>query len=465
MKTRALSIALAAGLAPAAAHADPAPPPSLHVETYTLPSGMQVVLAPDPTVTSVIVDIWFRVGSKDEVAGRTGFAHLFEHLMFEGSKHAPTGTFDRLLEAAGGWNNASTSEDRTEYTEQVPANQLALALWLEGDRIATLGDAIDQRALDNQRDVVENERRQSYENVPYGAPELLLPAALWPADSGNAHPVIGSIADLTAASLDDVLAFWHAHYAPSNATLVLAGGFDPKTARALIDTYLGWMKPSPDAPPAAKAIAHPVPLAKPVALAAKDDVSVPEVVMAWRADLPYTDTSSDLEIAAYLLGGGKTSRLYRRLVMKDRLASEVFVGYEPHVQGGEISVHAIARDGVSAAKLKAALVDELARFRKAPATDDELARARTALWAEELASLENLATRAGAINEWNALAGEPDFLAKERALLDAVTAARLAATAKTWLADSAAVTLIVTPSRRGLHGTEGAPPPPQGAVH
>jgi zinc protease len=452
------ALVVVATLAPLAAHADPpaAPPPSLHLETYTLPSGMQVVLAPDPSVTSVIVDIWFRVGSKDESAGKTGFAHLFEHLMFEGSAHAPTGTFDRLLEAAGGWNNASTDEDRTEYTEQVPANQLGLALWLEGDRIATLGDVIDQRALDNQRDVVENERRQSYENVPYGSPELLIPAALWPADSGNAHPVIGSVADLTAANLTDVLAFWHQYYVPSNATLVIAGGFDPKTARALVDTYLGWMKPVPA--PAAAAPTHPVPLAKPVSLAAKDDVSVPEVVMSWRADLPYTDTSSDLEVAAYLLGGGKTSRLYRRLVMKDRLAAEVFVGYEPHVLGGEVDVHAIARDGVSAAKLKAALVDELARFRKAPATDDELARARTALWAGELSSLENLATRAGAINEWNAMAGQPDFLAKERALLDAVTAERIAATAKTWLADSAAVTLIVTPSRRGPHGTEGAPP-------
>jgi zinc protease len=449
---------------PIAARAE-TPPPSLHVEKYTLPSGLEIVLAPDPTVTSVIVDVWYRVGSKDEVAGRTGFAHLFEHLMFEGSEHAPSGAFDHLLEAAGGWNNASTDEDRTEYTEQVPANQLALALWLEADRMATLGKAIDQTALDNQRDIVKNERRESYENAPYGMPELLLPAALWPADSGNAHPVIGSMEDLTAAKLDDVLAFWHTYYLPSNATIVLTGGFDPAAAKQMIETYFGWMAAAPR--PDTRALAAPVvPLAKPIALRAEDDVSVPEVVMAWRADAPYTDTSIDLAVAAYLLGGGKTSRLYRRLVMKDRLAAEVFVGYDPHVLGGEVSVHAIALDGVSATRLKAALTDELARFRRTPATPDELARARTALWAGQLASLENLASRAGQIAEWNAFAGDPDFLAKERDLLAAVTPERLVATSKRWLADSAAVTLIVTPKKGAHRGASDEAPtaPPHGAI-
>jgi len=456
-------IAIAIAVLSSVASAETAPP-SLHVEKYTMPSGLEVILAPDPTVTSVIVDVWYRVGSKDELAGKTGFAHLFEHLMFEGSKHAPSGAFDHLLEAAGGWNNATTDQDRTEYTEQVPSNQLALALWLEADRMATLGEAMDRSAVDNQRDVVKNERRQSYENAPYGMPELLLPAALWPAGHGMAHPVIGSMEDLTAASLDDVLAFWRAYYLPSNATIVIAGGFDPKDARVMMDRYFGAMKAAPR--PATRTLDAPVaPLDHAVSLKAEDDVSVPEVVITWRADAPYTATSSDLEIAAYLLGGGKTSRLYRRLVMKDRVAAEVFVDYEPHVLGGEISVHAIAMDGVSAAKLAAAVKDELAKFRKAPATADELDRARTVLWAGRLDSLENLATRAGSINEWNAFAGEPDFLAKERALLEGVTPERLAATAKLWLADKAAVTLVVTPSKK--HARKDEQPgdaPPRGAL-
>jgi zinc protease len=438
--------------------------PSLHVEKYTLASGLEVVLAPDPTVTSVIVDVWYRVGSKDERAGRTGFAHLFEHLMFEGSAHAPSGTFDHLLETAGGWNNASTDQDRTEYTEQVPANQLELALWLEADRMATLGDAIDQAALDNQRDIVKNERRQSYDNAPYGAPELRLPQALWPAEHGNAHPVIGAMADLDGARLDDVLAFWRAYYTPSNATIVLVGGFDPDAARALITTYFGAMTATPR--PATRVLDAPIaPRDQPVALAARDDVSVPEVVIAWRADAPYTPVSSDLEVAAYLLGGSRTSRLYRRLVMKDRVAAEVYVSYDPHVLGGELAIHAIALDGVAAPRLRAAIEDELARFRKAPATEDELARARTALWADRLASLENLASRAGAIAEWNAFAGQPDFLAQEDELLRAVTAARLATTAQTWLASAAAVTMIVTPSKRHKARTDEPPArPPHGAV-
>jgi len=439
-------LAAAAALALVGGGAAAAPAEALRVEKYTLPSGLEVVLAPDPSVTSVMVDLWYRVGSKDEAPGKTGFAHLFEHLMFEGSAHAPSGTFDHLLDAAGGWNNASTDEDRTEYTEQVPANQLGLALWLEADRMATLGQVIDQTALDNQRDVVKNERREDYDNAPYGRAELLVPGALWPADSGNAHPVIGSMEDLSAAALPDVIAFWRAYYLPSNATLVLAGGFDATEARALVARYFGWMPATPR--PATRTLSAPiVPRDQAIALRAADDVSVPEVAMTWRADAPYTDVASDLEIAAYLLGGGKTSRLYRRLVLRDHLAAELFVTYTPHVLGGEVSLRAIALDGVSAERLQAAIVDELAKFRAAPASDDELARARTALWAARLQSLENLATRAGAIAEWNAFAGTPDFLQEEDARLRAVTKERLAATAGRWLAKEAAVTMVVRPAK------------------
>jgi zinc protease len=444
MCPRAIAAAAAVAAGAHAAHAAPAVP----VERYTLASGLEVVLAPDPSVTSTIVEVWYRVGSKDEAPGRTGLAHLFEHLMFAGSRHARAGDFDRLIEAAGGWDNAETDEDHTAYVEQVPGRELELALWLEADRMIWLGPELTQDALDHQRAVIASERREAYDDQPYGAAELLVPEALWPAGHGNHHPVFGAPAELAAASLDDVTRFWLRYYAPSNAVLVVCGGFDPDRARRLVATYFDAL-PLVPRPTAAAPIAPIAPLAAPVTRATTDRVSVPEVVMAWRADRPYTETSADLEVAAHLLGGGKTSRLYRRLVARDHLAAEVYVTHEPHLLGGQIEVHAIAERGVGAARLRRALAAELARFRRAPGTADELARARTALRAERLFSLENLATRANALAAWDALTGDPDFLGKEDALLAGVTSARLAATVRRWLAASAAVTITVTPARRG----------------
>src|SRR5512146_336723 len=228
-------LALVAILLPVAAHAQHVP--AIPFETYTLPNGLQVILAPDHSTPVVAVSTWYHVGSADEQPGRTGFAHLFEHIMFMGSEHVPVGAFDQWLEAAGANNNGSTTEDRTNYYEDMPSNALPLALWLDADRMGWLIPTMDSAKVDLQRDVVKNERRQSYDNQPYGRAYETLLAALFPPTHPYSWPVIGSMKDLSAAQLEDVKNFFRKYYAPNNATLAVGGDFNPDTVKALINKY------------------------------------------------------------------------------------------------------------------------------------------------------------------------------------------------------------------------------------
>ncbi|MBP6633118.1 MAG: insulinase family protein [Kofleriaceae bacterium] len=452
LNTLLASVALLAGAGAGSAQPAPAPTPApaaikapaLTIAHYRLGNGLEVVLAPDPAVTSVVTHVWYHVGSKDEVAGKTGFAHLFEHLMFKGSKHVPDGQFDLMLETAGGNNNGTTDNDRTNYFEQVPANFLELTLWLEADRLAGLWDAMNQGVLDNQRDVVKNERRQSYENAPYGVANLKVQQALWPEGHGNYNLTIGTMEDLTAASLADVEEFWRTYYRPSNATLVVAGGFDLASARALIEKYFGWLPALPK--PKTRTLDAPVePRATPVHLTTTDRVSVPKVIFAFRADHATARSTTDLGVAMQVLGGGKTSRLYRRLVMKDRLASQVYAYVSPQFLGSEVAIHAIARQGVSADALRAAIAEEVERLRTSPISADELLRARRTLEAGAVGELEDLGARAAALASWTAYTGTPYHLAEDLAELAAVTPDSVQAQCRRWLAPTAAVTMIVNP--------------------
>ncbi|MBK9029734.1 MAG: insulinase family protein [Myxococcales bacterium] len=439
------AIAVALTAAPAAADLKvEEPAPRLPIVHYRLANGLEVILQPDLTVTSAMVEVWYHVGSKDEVVGKTGFAHLFEHLMFEGSKHVGEGAFDVLLESAGGWNNGTTNNDRTNYFEQVPGNQLPLALWLEADRMAGLWDAMNADVLTNQRDVVKNERRQSYENRPYGRASLLITQALWPKGHGNWNLTIGTMADLDAASLADVEAFWRTYYRPSNATLLVAGRFDVATTRAQIDQLFGWM-PTLPAPPRRTLDAPVTPLPQPIALATTDRVAVPKVIVTMRAPEANGPGLTDLEVAAQILGGGKTSRLYKRLVWKDRLATDVYASVNPQFLGSEFEIAATARPGVTAAQLQAALADELRAFTAAPPTAAEVERARRVLEVSLLSTLENLASRINQLADWAAYTGDPDHLDEVQAELAAVTPASVAAAAGQWLRLEAAVTMVVTP--------------------
>ncbi len=451
---RLTSLVATALIATAAPAAVAAPSGSLSVERYRLGNGLEVILQPDPSVTSTLVEVWYHVGSKDEVIGKSGFAHLFEHLMFEGSKHVGEGQFDVMLEGAGGWNNGTTNSDRTNYFEQVPANYLPLALWLEADRLAGLWDAMNASVLTNQREVVKNERRQSIENRPYGQADLLVQQALWPKGHGNWNLTIGTMADLDAASLADVESFWRTYYRPSNATLVVVGAFDVAATKQLIDTLFAWM-PKQDVPPRRTLDAPVTPLAKAVSLETTDKVQVPKVIVQVRGPAAYGPGATDLAIAAQILGGGKTSRLYKRLVFQDRLATEAYAYLSPQFLGSELQIAAVARPGVSADALRAAIEDEVRKLTAAAPSEAEVERARRMQQVALLSTMENLASRANQLAEWAAYTGEPDRLAIAQAELAAVTPASVDAAAKAWLRLDAAVTMIVRPEPAAAATTGG----------
>ncbi|MBK9070119.1 MAG: insulinase family protein [Myxococcales bacterium] len=420
------------------------PMAALTIEHYRLANGLEIILQPDPSVGSVVVHVWYHVGSKDEVAGKTGFAHLFEHVMFKGSKHVGDGQFDLLLEEAGGVNNGTTNNDRTNYFEQLPSGQLALALWLEADRMAGLWDAVTQATLDNQRDVVKNERRQSYEDRPYGMADLALPELLWPAGHGNAHPTIGSMADLSAATLADVEDFWRTFYIPANATLVVVGNFDVATARRLIDTYFAWM---PSAARPVTSVAEAVtPLAGPRLHEATDDVSADKAIMVWRAPPAYSEDIVAMQVLAYILGGSESSRLVRRLTITDQLAIEVAAFVDTMRLGSEFHIHTVGRDGVAASTMAAVVTEELARIAADGATEPELIRARQMIKSSLLRGIEALISRAETLAEYAAYTGNPRYAIEDLRQLDAVTSADLQRLARTWLAPSAALHLYIRPA-------------------
>jgi len=450
----ATAVALAAypGVAAAAT-----PAAKMPIEHYRLANGLEVILQPDPGLTSAVVHVWYHVGSKDEVLGKSGFAHLFEHLMFEGSKHVPEGQFDLQLEAVGGWNNGTTNADRTNYYEQVPVADLPLALWLEADRMAGLWDAMNDGVLRNQRDVVKNERRQSYENRPYGMAELQVQQALWPKGHGNWNLTIGTMEDLDAASLKDVEAFWRTYYRPSNATLVVVGGFEVARLKPLIETLFGWMPAQPV--PARRELTEPVrPLAKPVTLTTTDKVQVPKILLAMRAPQAYGPGFHDLEVAAEILGGGKTSRLYKRLVFEQQLATEAYVSFNPQFLGSELTVEAIARPGVSSATLRAAVEDEVRKLASSPPTAAEVERARRVLEVELLTGLENPASRASKLAAWAAYTGNPDHLQASLDALAKVTPATVATAIDTWISPDRAVIMTVEPEAKAKASGKAAAP-------
>src|SRR5207253_7564550 len=293
---------------------------ALHVpyQTFTLPNGLQVLLHEDHSVPLVTVNIWYHVGSADEKPGRTGFAHLFEHIMFMGSQHVPTGEFDKLLEAAGGDNNGSTTEDRTNYYEDAPSNALPLMLWLDSDRMGFLLPEITADKVDLQRGVVQNERRQSYENRPYGLAQENILERLFPPNHPYHWPVIGSMKDLEAATLDDVRRFFQTYYTPNNSTIAIAGDISPRDARALVQRYFGDI---PRGPAVTRTPVPPVHLTTDIAAVLEDRVQLPRVYDTWHTVKAFADDDATLDVVADVLAGGRSSRLYRRLVYQLQIAT------------------------------------------------------------------------------------------------------------------------------------------------
>ncbi|HEY2405958.1 MAG TPA: pitrilysin family protein [Polyangiaceae bacterium] len=418
----ALAVLLALALGDATLAAKPAAPPSagpdtprvaIPFEKYRLPNGLTVILHTDHSLPLVAVDVWYHVGPSNEPKGRSGFAHLFEHLMFEGSKHAGH-EFDRLLESVGATNsNGTTSWDRTDYFETAARENLELLLWLESDRMGFMIDTLTQERLDVQRDVVKNERRQSYENTPYGPSSLALMDALFPEGHPYHGAIIGSMADLSAATLGDVKDFFHAYYAPSNATLTIAGDIDVAATKALITRYFGTL--ATRARPEQKPLPY-TPLEKAARLVVDEPVALTQIAFGYRTPPAFSADDPALEVTMALLAGGKATRLYRRLVVDDKLATDVSASLESNRLAGISTISATLAGGKSADKLETEMnvaLDELAK--KGPDAQ-ELARAKRRILLEILSSLELLngpsgdSGRAGLLQHFDEYTGDPGYL-------------------------------------------------------
>ena len=328
----------------------------LPFQRFTLPNGLQVIVHEDHSVPIVAVNLWYRVGSKDEHPGRTGLAHLFEHLMFEGSAHVPAGQFDELLESAGGINNGSTATDRTNYWETVPADALELALFLEADRMGGLLDALTEEKLNAQRDVVKNERRQTYENRPYGLAWETIHAALYPSDHPYHWPIIGSMADLDAATLSDVKAFFQSYYAPTNASLCVAGDAHVEQVLELAERYFA---PIPPAAPPPVVRVSPLQLSQHQLLTLEDEVHLPRLYFTWSSPAIYAPNDAELDVLGLALAQGKSARLYRTLVYEKKIAQDVEAFQASALLGSTFHIVVTARPETNLDELAALVRAEL----------------------------------------------------------------------------------------------------------
>lgn len=376
---------------------------------HRLANGLRVVLSEDHLSPVAAVCLWYDVGSRHEVAGRTGLAHLFEHLMFQGSAQVPGNGHFELVQAAGGSLNGTTSFERTNYFETMPAHQLELALWLEADRMGSLLTALDQESLDNQRDVVKNERRQRYDNVPYGTAFERLTAMAYPEDHPYHHTPIGSMADLDAASLEDARQFFRTYYAPGNAVLAVVGDIDPQQTLGWAEKYFGSI-PSHDGKPAPRDGSLPVVMGAQVREVVAEDVPSRALMAAYRLPQDGGREADAADLALTVLGGGESSRLHNRLVRHDRTA--VGAGFGMLRLAGAPSLGWLdvkASSGVEVAEIEAAVDDELARFAEHGPTPEEMERAQAQLEREWLDRLATVGGRADELCRFAVLFGDPQL--------------------------------------------------------
>jgi predicted Zn-dependent peptidase len=392
------------------------------IETARLDNGLRVVVSEDRTAPVVAVNIWYDVGSRHEPDGQAGFAHLFEHLMFEGSEHVAKTEHMRLIQGAGGSLNATTSQDRTNYFETLPAEHLELALWLEADRMGGLVPALTQETLDNQREVVKNERRQRYDNVPYGDAWLRLLPLLYPPGHPYHHATIGSMEDLNAADLPTFAAFHTTYYAPNNAVLSVAGDAAAEDVFALAEKYFGGLPARPDIPPAPDGT-NPAPPSGPMRDDVVGDVPAPRVYLSHRTH-PFGSRGYDaVTVLAAILGTGRGSRLYQRLADGARLAQPDFVsayGVDLAHAPAPLIVTATARDGVAAADLEAGLV-EVVDGLAGGIEQEELDRAKALLTTSWWRLLSTVAGRADALSRYATQFGDPARVAERLPAWQSIT--------------------------------------------
>src|SRR5688572_4422559 len=425
--------------------------PKLDVEKYTLPNGLEVILSEDHRVPLVGVDLWYHVGPAHEAPGRTGFAHLFEHMMFQGSKHVPGDAHFKLLAGAGATGvNGTTGFDRTNYFETMPSNQLELALWLESDRMGYLLETVDQAKLSNQQDVVRNERRQSTENRPYGIVEEAMYQALFPKGHPYHGVVIGSHADIQAAKLDDVRDFFRQYYAPNNATIAIAGDIDKAATKKLIEKYFGTLKRGPAVPP----VNVPVPvISSERRLVVEDRVELPRVYMAWITPAFFKEGDADADLAGSVLGQGRVSRLYKKLVYEKQIAQNVTAYQYSTMLGSIFGIEATARPGHTLKEIETTIDEELELLRTKGPTAAEIERARNVLETQMFNGLQLVGGFGGVadqLNLYNHYTGNPDYLAQDVARRRRVTPETVRQFAQRYLTPNARVVVHGVPGKQVL---------------
>ncbi|MGI9077652.1 MAG: M16 family metallopeptidase [Gemmatimonadaceae bacterium] len=427
---------------------------SLPSEKYQLANGLEVILHEDRSVPMVAVNMYYKVGSADEKPGRTGFAHLFEHIMFMGSAHVPVGQFDQLLEAAGAANNGSTNEDRTDYNIEMPSNALPLALWLDADRLGWLLPTMDQSKLDVQRDVVKNERRQGVDNVPYGRAFETIAAALYPREHPYSWPVIGSMADLSAASLEDVTQFFRNYYVPNNAALVVAGDFDRDSVRGWVERNFGDIPRGAELP--TRPTPSPVILARDTFLVLEDRVQLPRVYWTWPSAALFQPDDASLDLLAYILAGDKNSRLYKRLVYDLQLAQDVSAFQASSRLSSQFYVIATPKPGQTPAAIGTLVQEELTKLMRDGITPRELERARNTFRARKIDQLSSVRGKASLLNYYNYFAGTPNYAREDAERYDRVTRDDIHRVAHAYLAKPKVVLTVVPAGQTSLKVTGGS---------
>jgi zinc protease len=424
-------------------------------ERLTLPNGLEVILHEDHSIPSVSVNVWYHVGSGSEKPGRTGFAHLFEHIMFEGSGNVPEGKFDEWLEAAGGDNNGSTTPDRTNYFENAPSNALELMLFLEADRMGHLLDAMSPAKVDGQRDVVKNERRQSYENRPYGMSSIMIDENLYPANHPYHWPTIGSMTDLSAASYEDVVEFFKTYYVPNNASLVIAGDFDPAKTKELVTKWFGPIPAGKPVPPVDAPAAF---LTEQKRLVMEDKVQLPRLYLNWLSPVILSPGDAELDILANILAGGKNSRLYKRLVYDLQIAQDVGAFQSSSRLSSSFQVVATARSGHTLEELRTVIFEEIAKVKAEGPTEREVQRAVNEYEASFLDRLEGVSGKADQLNSYFTVTGNPDYFNEDLSRYKALAPDDVRAAAQTHLRTDAMVILSVVPEGKrdlAVPGKEG----------
>jgi zinc protease len=422
--------------------------PRIQFEKYTLPNGLEVILHEDHSTPIVAVDTWYHVGSGNEQVGRTGFAHLFEHIMFMGSQNVPVGAFDKLLEAAGANNNGSTTEDRTNYYETLPSNALELALWLDADRMGFLLPTMDLPKVNLQRDVVKNERRQRVDNVPYGRADETILAALYPKSHPYSWPVIGFMTDLSAASLDDVKNFFRTYYAPNNATLTIAGDFDPKTVKKMVEKYFGGI---PRGPAVKRRTTVPaVVIPRDTFLVLEDRVQLPRLFYTWHSVKGFSKDDATLDILAQIVANDKNSRLYKKLVYDLQVAQNVRAFQDGGRLDGKFQIDVTPKPGQEVADIDRLVQAEIAKVISGGITSRELQRAQNSYKASFLNRLASVLGKADILNYYNYFVGTPDYVQQDAARYERVTAADVQRAARIYLSRPKIVLTVVPEGKKDM---------------